>query len=344
MLAADCWKLPHAVHIFRNLLSCKSTSEDENECTQALMQSSVPYLRCVAEQLQPYLQHYHDGSRAVCLDRVAVLMSGLQVALFRELRRHVLVAFSKCRSERSLGMFWNPRRLTVTSEYEGVIHHLSTIFFEQAMLYHELIGRQCPCPRPRNDAEALQKRARMPEPLKYIFGLFVPYREFGLLPIKKLASHEDHQPAEPVSVAATAGWHSALEGFRGKLAPTVDAVLYLHGCVAEHTLAEGFQQGFSKRHIFSDLLVLNTICLERGGTEAFYRWVTGPGGIQAFIEEFEDVRTTLLLSIREMLVLYQVQQRVIQHMTSSYLFQDDYHNEWISENPPSTSMARSSNA
>ena len=53
---------------------------------------------------------------------------------------------------------------------------------------------------------------------------------------------------------------------------------------------------------FSDILVLNLLCLERGGVEAFMRWTSTSDGLGECIGDFQDLRSSILMGHREMLV------------------------------------------
>ena len=64
----------------------------------------------------------------------------------------------------------------------------------------------------------------------------------------------------------------------------------------------GFYEVFVRRDFFSDMLILNILCLERGGVEAFMRWTSTSDGLTEFIEDFQDVRISVLMCHREMLV------------------------------------------
>ena len=72
--------------------------------------------------------------------------------------------------------------------------------------------------------------------------------------------------------------------------------------MARQMLDIGFYEVFVTRDCFSDMLVLNILCLERGGVEAFMRWTSTSDGLNEFIEDFQDVRSSVLMGHREMLV------------------------------------------
>ena len=64
----------------------------------------------------------------------------------------------------------------------------------------------------------------------------------------------------------------------------------------------GFYEVFVRRDSFSDMLVLNMLCLERGGVEAFMQWACTADGLSEFIQDFRDVQSSILMAHREMLV------------------------------------------
>ena len=99
-----------------------------------------------------------------------------------------------------------------------------------------------------------------------------------------------------------ARWRAALHILSKKLRPSPSAILYLHGVMARQMLDIGFREVLVTRDCFSDMLVLNILCLERGGVEAFMRWTCTADGLSKFTEEFEDVRMSILMAHREMLV------------------------------------------
>ena len=99
-----------------------------------------------------------------------------------------------------------------------------------------------------------------------------------------------------------ARWRAALQTISKKLRPSPSAILYLHGVMARQMLDMGFYEVFVTRDSFSDMLVLNILCLERGGVEAFMRWTSTSDGLNEFIEDFQDVRSSVLMGHREMLV------------------------------------------
>ena len=99
-----------------------------------------------------------------------------------------------------------------------------------------------------------------------------------------------------------ARWRAALHILSKKLRPSPSAILYLHGVVARRMLDIGFYEVFVTRDSFSDMLVLNILCLERGGVEAFMRWTSTSHGLCEFIENFQDLRLSILMAHREMLV------------------------------------------
>mgnify|MGYP003323712470 CR=1 FL=1 len=72
--------------------------------------------------------------------------------------------------------------------------------------------------------------------------------------------------------------------------------------MARQMLNMGFYEVFVRRDSFSDMLVLNMLCLERGGVEAFMRWACTADGLSEFIQDFRDVRSSILMAHREMLV------------------------------------------
>lgn len=72
--------------------------------------------------------------------------------------------------------------------------------------------------------------------------------------------------------------------------------------MARQMLDIGFYEVFVTRDFFSDMLILNILCLERGGVEAFMRWTSTSDGLNEFIEDFQDVRISVLMCHREMLV------------------------------------------
>ena len=93
-----------------------------------------------------------------------------------------------------------------------------------------------------------------------------------------------------LSEECAARWQAALRALCKKLRFFPSAILYLHGLLAEHVLVNGFQELFFAENVLLDMLVLNTVCVERGGTVALLAWQSTHRGLSEFVDEFAELR------------------------------------------------------
>ena len=142
----------------------------------------------------------------------------------------------------------------------------------------------------------------LPEPLKGLVELNSAYNTSSFQDLLFTSSSNAPDKAVWLSENRTTRWRAALHILSKKLRPSPSAILYLHGVVARQMLDIGFYEVFVTRDSFSDMLILNILCLQRGGVEAFMRWTSTTDGLNEFIEDFQDVRTSVLMCHREMLV------------------------------------------
>ena len=142
----------------------------------------------------------------------------------------------------------------------------------------------------------------LPEPLKGVLELIRVYNTSCFLDLKPPGSADEPDMAVWLSEDRAARWRAALRILSKKLSPSPSAILYLHGIMAGQMLDTGLSEMLVTRDSFSDMLVLNILCLERGGVDSFMRWISTSGGLGEFIEEFAGLRGSILMSHREMLV------------------------------------------
>ena len=86
------------------------------------------------------------------------------------------------------------------------------------------------------------------------------------------------------------------------LAPTASVVFYLFGVLVNQMLDDSFQDVFVTRDFFSDALILHIMRMERGGAMALALSARTSQGVATFVGEFQRLRASLLMSLREMLV------------------------------------------
>ena len=142
----------------------------------------------------------------------------------------------------------------------------------------------------------------LPEPLKGVLELGRVYNASCFLDLKPPGSADELDMTVWLSEDRAARWRAALRIVSEKLSPVPSAILYLHGVMARQMLDTGFSEVLSTRDSFSDMLVLNILCLDHGGVDSFMRWISTSGGLGEFIEEFAGLRGSILMSHREMLV------------------------------------------
>ena len=168
--------------------------------------------------------------------------------------------------------------------------------------YRAALARKCAGGDGFSSVACAEYVCTLPEPVKGVLELNSVYNTSCFMDLLFTSSSNAPDTAVWLSENRAARWRAALHILSKKLRPSPSAILYLHGVVARRMLDIGFYEVFVTRDSFSDMLILNILCLERGGVEAFMRWTSTTDGLNEFIKDFQDVRISVLMCHREMLV------------------------------------------
>ena len=316
-LASECWLLPEAAFIFANIIShhhseffsqlFSQPAEMKSSFDVALvhlLQNIGEYLQGVAQEIDASIEIIESGEvDQITLGPLDVHTSGLYTQILHLLAEGPVAELTKASLDRSN----HSKFARVMSAERPLLHRQlrdTTLFATMAMIFLELPSQYCAALSrkcPDGCAEYVCTRT-LPEPVKDVLELASVYNTSCFLDLKFPDSGNAPDTAVSLSENRAARWRAALHILSKKLRPSPSAMLYLHGVMARQMLDIGFYEVFVTRDFFSDMLILNILCLERGGVEAFMRWTSTSDGLNEFIEDFQDVRISVLMCHREMLV------------------------------------------
>ena len=168
--------------------------------------------------------------------------------------------------------------------------------------YRAALARKCAGGDGFSSVACAEYVCTLPEPLKGFLELNSVYNTSCFQDLPFASSSNAPDAAVWLSENHAARWRATLHILSKKLHPSPSAIMYLNGVVARRMLDVGFYEVFVRRDSFSDMLILNILCLERGGVEAFMRWTSTTEGLNEFIKDFQDVRISALMCHREMLI------------------------------------------
>ena len=183
-----------------------------------------------------------------------------------------------------------------------LLEAMEMISFELPSRYCVALAQKCAGGDGFSSVACAEYMCTLPEPLKGFLELNSVYNTSCFQDLPFASSSNAPDAAVWLSENHAARWRATLHILSKKLRPSPSAIVYLNGVVARRMLDVGFYEVFVRRDSFSDMLILNILCLERGGVEAFMRWTSTTDGLNEFIKDFQYVRISALMCQREMLI------------------------------------------
>ena len=183
-----------------------------------------------------------------------------------------------------------------------LLETMEMIFFELPSRYCAALARKCAGGDGFSSVACAEYVCTLPEPVKGVLELNSVYNTSSFQDLQLLDLDNAPDTTGWLSENHAARWRAALDILSKKLRPSPSVILCLHGLLAREMLDIGFHKVFLTIDSISDMLILNILCLERGGVEAFMHWTSTTDGLNEFIKAFQNVRTSVLMCHREMLV------------------------------------------
>ena len=321
-LALECWLLPEAASIFANILSrhhadflaqlFSQPAETDSSCDVAmicLFQRIEEYLEDVTQEIERSIEDIDSGETdQITLGLFELHASGLHTQILHLLAEGPVAALTKA----LLGSSKKAKFAKVMSAERPLLHRqlrdtmlletMSMCCFELPRRYCAAVARKCPDSGGMSSDALAENMHTLPEPVKGVLEFSKVYNTSCFLDLQFPGLADELDMAVWLSEDRAARWRAALHILSKKLRPSLSAILYLHGIIAGQMLDTGFYEVFARRDSLSDMLVLNVLCLERGGIEGFMRWTSTFDGLCECIENFQDLRSSIITSHRELLV------------------------------------------
>ena len=274
-----------------------------------LLQRIGEYLEDVAEEIERSIEDIDSGEAdQITLGPFELHASGLYTQIIHLLAEGPLAGLTKAflggNSQAKLAKVLSAERPLLHRQLRDtlLLETMSMICFELSIRYCEALARRYTGSDGFSSVTSAEYVRTLPEPLKGVLELGRVYNTSCFLDLKPPGSADELDMTVWLSEDRAARWRAALRIVSEKLSPSPSAILYLHGVMARQMLDTGFSEVLSTRDSFSDMLVLNILCLDHGGVDSFMRWISTSGGLGEFIEEFAGLRGSILMSHREMLV------------------------------------------
>ena len=274
-----------------------------------LLQRIGEYLQDVAKEIERSIEDIDRGEAdQITLGPFELHASGLYTQILHLLAEGPLAGLTKAflggNSQAKLAKVLSAERSLLHRQLRDtlLLETMSMICFELSIRYCEALARRYTGSDGFSSVTSAEYVRALPEPLKGVLELSKVYNTSCFLDLQFPGSADEPDMAAWLSKDRAARWRATLHILSTKLRPSPSAILYLHGIMARQMLDIGFSEMFFRRDSFSDILVLNILCLERGGVEAFMRWTSTSDGLGECIGDFQDLRSSILMGHREMLV------------------------------------------